>query len=119
MEISDFRTLLETVVESGYFRFDNDIYRQRDGLAMGVKPAPPMAIIYVFCTVEMPILYDDFTYVPDAPPKPYGLMEVLSWDIYIDDTFSVGEGNETDVDHLFAYINELNPFLQFEHKACK
>ena len=74
MEISDFDTLLKTVMKSGSFRFDKDFYHQCDELAMGVKPAPQMAIIYVFCTVEMTLLYDDFTYVPDAPQKPSDLM---------------------------------------------
>lgn len=51
LECCKFKTILFTVVKSGYFRFDEELYRKIDGLAMGVKPAPPFAIIYVYCTM--------------------------------------------------------------------
>ena len=67
MEHSDFVSILKTVTQSGYFRFDEKYYRQTEGLGMGVKPAPPFAIIYVYLTVEKPLLEDDFTYSNAVP----------------------------------------------------
>ena len=76
---------------------------------MGVKPVPPFAIIYVYCTVELPLLENYYMYVPDAPRKPPNLMKLESWDIYIDDSISLGQGTENDVKDLFIFINSLNP----------
>ena len=109
----------KSVIESGFFRFNDRFYHQKEGLAMGVKPAPPFAIIYVYCTVELPLLKDDYTYAPDVPRKPPNLMTIESWDIYIDDTISLGQGTENDVTNLFSFINSLNPHIHFEHQCSK
>ena len=119
LEFSEFRDILSIVVKSGYFRFDEEFYRQIDGLAMGVKPAPPFAIIYVYCTVELPLLDDDFSYVPDAPRKSDGLPEIYTWDIYVDDCLSITVGDEEDIKMLFDYINIINPAIQFTYETSK
>ena len=119
LEFGEFKTILSTVVKSGYFRFDEEFYRQIDGLAMGVKPAPPFAIIYVYCTVELPLLDNDFSYVPEAPKIPDNLPEIVTWDIYVDDALSVMVGEEEDVKRLFDYINILNPAIEFTYEVSK
>ena len=119
LEFCEFREILSMVVKSGYFRFDEEFYRQIDGLAMGVKPAPPFAIIYIYCTVELPLLENDFSYVPDAPRKPDGLPEIETWDIYVDDCLSVTVGEEEDIKMLFDYINTINPAIQFTYETSK
>ena len=86
---------------------------------MGVKPAPPFAIIYVYCTVELPLLQDEYMYVPEAPRKPTNLMKLESWDIYIDDSISLGQGTENEVTDLFVFINSLNPHIHFKHACSK
>ena len=113
MELSDFDLLLKSVIQAGYFRFDSTFYKQLNGLGMGVKPAPPFAIIYVYCTVELPLLQDDYTYTPNAPRKPADLPQVDLWDRYVDDCFSIIEGDEDTVKSLFSYINSLNSDIQF------
>ena len=119
LEFGEFKTILSTVVKSGYFRFDEEFYRQIDGLAMGVKPAPPFAIIYVYCTVELPLLDNDFSYVPEAPKRPDNLPEIVTWDIYVDDALSVMVGEEEDVKRLFDYISILNPAVEFTYEVSK
>jgi hypothetical protein len=119
LELGDFSTILKTVVQSGYFRFDKDFYRQSDGLGMGVKPAPPYAILYVYCTVELPLLKNDFTYAPNAPRKPDGLPEVECWDRYVDDVFGIHTGEIEDTAALFRYINLLNHNIQFTVECSK
>ena len=61
LSFEEFVLILSTVTYAGYFRFNNSYYKQIDGLDMGVKAAPPFAIIYVYLTVEKPLLENDFT----------------------------------------------------------
>ena len=119
MELADFDLLLKSVIQAGYFRFDSNFYRQIDGLGMGVKPAPPFAIIYVYCTVEMPLLYGDLTYTPNGREKPSHLPEIESWDRYVDDCFGIIEGDELVTKELFEYINSLNNKIQFTYESSK
>ena len=78
LDMSDLKILLKSVLEYGYFRFNDKFYRHKDGLAMGVKPAPPFAIIYVYCTVELPLLQNEYMYIPEAPRKLPNLMKIES-----------------------------------------
>ena len=86
---------------------------------MGVKPAPAFAIIYVYLTVEKPLLEKDFTYsiAPPDETHPADLMTIDSWDRYVDDCFGVGRGDHEDVARLFKYVNRLNPHIQFTYEA--
>ena len=118
IEHLDFVTMLKTVTQSAYFRFDEQYYRQTEGLGMGVKPAPPFAIIYVYLTVEKPLLEQDFTYSEAEPgDRPSNLMPVYCWNRYVDDCITIGEGTENDVRQLFKYVNTLNPKIQFTYEA--
>jgi len=119
LEFSDFVLMLTEVVEAGYFRFDDSYYRQIDGLGMGVKPAPPFAIIYVYCTVEKPLLEDDYEYALTTPQRPADLMNIDSWDRYVDDCLLIGKGTQEDVDQLFTYVNKLNPHIQFTYEVSR
>jgi hypothetical protein len=85
---------------------------------MGVKPAPPFAIIYVYLTVEKPLLEKDFTYSEaDQEARPSNLMSVNCWNRYMDDCITIGKGTEEDVNHISQYINTLNPNIQFTFEA--
>jgi hypothetical protein len=117
MEHTDFVEMLKTVTQSGYFRFNDQYYRQKEGLGMGVKPAPSFAIIYVYLTVEKPLLENDFRYSEATPDKPPDIMNLDSWNRYVDDCITMGQGSEEDAVKLFAYINSLNPNIQFTHEA--
>ena len=62
LTIKEFEMILSTLLEAGYFRFNELFFKQVKGLAMGSRPAPPLAILYVYLTVEKPLLENDFTY---------------------------------------------------------
>ena len=117
LEYADFVLILKTVVQAGYFRFNDSYYQQIDGLGMGVKPAPSFAIIYVYCTVEKPLIENDYTYTLVIPDKPTDIMSIDSWDRYVDDCLMVGKGDQQDVENLFTYVNQLNPHIQFTHES--
>ena len=117
---ADFVLILKTVTEAGYFRFNDQFYQQLDGLGMGVKAAPAFAIIYVYVTVEKPLLENDYTFAlisPDNVNKPNDLMTIESWNRYVDDCLMVGDGTEEDIQKLFSYINRLNPHIQFTYEC--
>ena len=40
--------MIDTLVDSAYFKFGNTIYRQKIGIPMGIDPAPQMANLYLF-----------------------------------------------------------------------
>ena len=119
MDLSDFSLILQSVIKAGYFRFDSSFYRQRDGLGMGVKPAPSYAIIYVYCVIELPLLHNDYTYAPNAPPRPADLPQIDLWGRYVDDCLSIIEGDDTTISYLFDYINSLDSNIQFTFECSK
>ena len=43
----DIQRLLKLVLENNYFKFDNEVFRQRKGVAMGNHLAPPFAILFM------------------------------------------------------------------------
>ena len=40
--------MIDTLVDSAYFKFGKTIYRQKIGIPMGIDPAPQMANLYLF-----------------------------------------------------------------------
>ena len=45
--LPDVKRLLQLVLNSNYFAFGNDVYRQKKGIAMGNHLAPPLAIVFM------------------------------------------------------------------------
>ena len=62
VSLEEFKASLSALLDGGFFRFDDRFYYQKKGLAMGARPAPPLAILYVYLTVELPLLENDFSY---------------------------------------------------------
>ena len=117
IDFDDFCIIMKTVLDAGYFRFNDCFYKQIDGLGMGVKPAPPFAIIYVYCTVEKPLLEFDYEYIIGAVPKrPDNLVLVQYWARYVDDCLILAEATTEEMEQLFDYINKLNPHIQFTYE---
>ncbi|EYC45067.1 hypothetical protein Y032_0439g1482 [Ancylostoma ceylanicum] len=50
---NDIRALLRTALECNIFRFENEFYGQKRGLAVGIRIAPPLAIVYLNHIEEM------------------------------------------------------------------
>lgn len=97
---ADFKQLLELTLNNSYFFFDNILYKQLDGLAMGNPIAPCIANIFL-CHLEEKIFRD----CPTAcTPNFYRR--------YLDDTF-VTFDNENQAHEFLNYINNLHPNIQF------
>ena len=70
LSLKDFEMILGVLLETGYFRFNDLFFKQVSGLAMGSRPAPPLAILYVYLTVAKPLLENDFTYALKQATRP-------------------------------------------------
>ena len=119
LSFEEFVLILSTVTYAGYFRFDNSYYKQIDGLGMGVKAAPPFAIIYVYLTVEKPLLENDFEYCLVNIPNSASVVAPESWDRYVDDCLLLLKGGEEEITTLFSYVNQLNPHIEFTFEHSK
>ena len=85
------------------FSFDNQMYRQIDGVAMGSPLGPVLANVFLgFC--ESRIAAGDW-------PELYRR--------YVDDTFSLFDGGETEALQFLARLNGLHPSLQFTMESEK
>lgn len=92
-----FIELMETATNGIEFSFNNTIYRQHDGVAMGSPLGPALANIFVgfyerqlFSTTSMPLFYKR----------------------YVDDTFVLFQHKE-EVNKFHDTINQLHPNLKF------
>ena len=99
----DFETLLRTATSETQFTFDNKMYVQHIGVAMGAPLAPMMADIFM---VNLETTLMD------------RLMQqgVCEWYRYVDDTF-VLVNSTIDVNNILAILNDFHASIKFTHKV--
>ncbi|EYC21534.1 hypothetical protein Y032_0988g3301 [Ancylostoma ceylanicum] len=84
---SDIEILLEATLACNTFRFNNIFYAQKRGLAMGIRIAPLLAIVFL-----------------DHIEKASLTKGILFYKRYIDDVFAIGSSRST----LISTLTELN-----------
>ena len=97
--------LLKFVLGNNVFSFDNVVFKQTCGLAMGTKLAPALATIVVG-DLEEPFL-DRHTHQP------------LLWMRYIDDVFLVWPHSESDFLAFVDALNNLAPRIKFTYDLSR
>ncbi|CAJ0917029.1 unnamed protein product [Ranitomeya imitator] len=100
-------TLLEFVLRHNVFIFDNNIYLQLQGTAMGASCAPSYANLFLGAW-ERDIFLGD------------GIVEmgqVQSWMRYIDDVMFVWEGNQEGLETLMRKLNNNNINVKLTFKS--
>ena len=95
----DIARLLSHCLDNNCFRFDQSHYKQRLGIAMGCKVAPPVAKFFMH-KLEQAALQN-------ASLKP----EMHAR--YIDDTIGVWTHSHQELQDFFGYMNSLYPSIQF------
>jgi peptide-methionine (R)-S-oxide reductase len=91
------------VLQGNIFEFNDQLYIQISGSAMGTKFAPSLACIFVH------ILETKF--LKNAPTKP------KIWKRYIDDIFCVMKATDPELDNFLEWINSLHPTIKFTMDA--
>ncbi|EYC16654.1 hypothetical protein Y032_0033g2766 [Ancylostoma ceylanicum] len=91
----EIRIMLEAVLGCNVFCFNNKMYEQRRGLAMGNRIAPLVAIIFL-----------------DHIEKNTLTSEILLYKRYIDDVFVIGN-TRTDVENTMKRLNSVDENVVF------
>ena len=95
-----FKKLLELVAQNCYFLFNNTIYKQTEGVAMGSPIGPTFANIFM-CHLENIIINEC---PADFKPNFYKR--------YVDDTFALFH-TKLQAENFFIYINNIHPNIKF------
>ena len=116
LTLSEFSEILTLVLQGGYFRFNDSYWLQQKGLGMGVKPAPPFAVIYVYCVIDLPLLERNFEHLYRIPPLPEEVLpKIISYHRYIDDCLQLLVSSLY-ISQLFQYINSFREDIQFTYE---
>ena len=95
--------LLKYVLKNNVFQFDNLIFTQLCGVAMGTRLAPALATIYIGDLEE--------DYIQTRQKKPF------LWVRYIDDIFTIWTHSLEDFEDFFENLNLVNPKIHFTAKT--
>ena len=95
----DVTRLLTHCLENNTFRFDSDHYKQRVGIAMGNKVAPPVAIIFMHKFEQAAL--------QNATLKPGFYAR------YIDDSIGVWVHGRVELRKFIEYLNSLHHSIKF------
>ena len=94
-------TLFKFVLENNFFTFEDVLYRQRFGTAMGTKMSPPYATLFLGKLEEEKILTDPF------------LNYILEYIRFLDDIFILWSGSIQTLKDFEIYINSIHPTIKF------
>ena len=94
--------LLKYVLKNNIFKFDNLLFTQTCGLAMGTKLAPALATIYIGQIEE--------TFLERRPKKP------TLWVRYIDDVFLIWPHSLKEFNSFLADLNKQHERIKFASK---
>jgi len=97
-------TLLELALQQNFFKFNDKIFRQTSGLAMGCPLSPILAEIFL---ADLELKLSNHTMFRS---------KIKFWRRYVDDVFSIFEGNDTDVADFLNYLNDLHPQVKFTYE---
>ena len=95
----DVKQLLYHCLNNNYLRFGDKYYRQTQGIAMGSRVAPPLAIVFMG-SLEALIL---------SQPREQPDMFVR----YVDDVFGIWTHGESSLTSYLTYLNSVHPNIKF------
>ena len=98
------KTLFHFVLEHNYFLFNDKLYKQLQGTAMGTKVAPCFADLFLGKFEE------DFILTPEITNK------IKLYKRFLDDIFILWTGNLKELNTFIEYINNIHPTIKFTHK---
>ena len=99
LDTDTIKTLLSHCLTNNYVRFGQRYFKQTEGIAMGSRMAPPLAIIFMHAVESMMLSS------ADLQPSIYLR--------YIDDIFGVWTHGADSLDKFLEYLNDFHPSLKF------
>ena len=103
LDVSQLSTLLEMCLSSTYFTFQNELYKQKQGAAMGSPISHIVANLYME--------HFESRALDTAPTRP------PMWYCYVDDTMT--KIHECAVSSFSDHLNSINPNIQFTSEEEK
>ena len=94
--------LMEIILKNNIFNFHEELYRQEIGCAMGSKPAPSYADIFMSRKIDNKII---------SLAHQFGENNISSLKIFkrfLDDIFSIYQGTSKDLHKIFGEMNQLD-----------
>ena len=98
-QYSFLQNLLRYVLENNVFQFNDEMFSQLCGIAMGTKLAPALATIYIGDLEE--------EFIQSREDKP------MIWARYIDDVFMVWTHTREKLDHFLRDLNKQKEKIKF------
>ena len=99
--------LLKLLLENNIFEFDGNYYRQHIGAAMGSKPIPPYANIFLARKIDNQILEIANKYSKNGE-NPIKFLKR-----FLDDLFSIWTGTSKELHNFLDDINKIHPNIKF------
>ena len=93
------------MLENNIFEHNGEIFKQKQGTAIGTKMAPQYAILFMSALEE--------TLLESSPLKP------MVWWRYIDDIFLLWEHGEDSLKAFLEHINKAHPTIKFTAEVSK
>lgn len=90
--------LINFIVHNNYIEYNNEIYQQINGIAMGTNAAVSLANLYLYVLVDKFLL-----------KQP----NIISFNRYIDDIFFIYTDSLSNLNNLFSIANNLHPSIKF------
>ena len=101
---SEFKSLLNLATKSSTFLFDDKLYKQIDGVAMGTPCGPTLANIF--------LNFHEKNWLNNCPPE----LKPKVYKRYVDDTFLLFE-NRDQMENFLQYLNVQHPNIRFTREV--
>ena len=99
--------LMDIILRNNLFDFHEELWRQEIGCAMGTKPAPSYADIFMAKKIDNRIIYLAQAYGTNTTNP------LTMFNRFLDDIFSIFKGSTKDLHKLFDEMNEMHESIKF------
>ena len=99
LDVNSIRVLLDHCLANNFVRFGQAYFRQTEGIAVGSRIAPPLAIVFMHTLESL------FLAAPRLQPSLYLR--------YVDDVFGVWPHGKASLLEYFFFLNTIHPSIKF------
>ena len=96
--------LMDVILKNNIFTFHDELWKQEIGCAMGTKPAPAYADVFMARRIDDKII---------SLAEKYGKLPLSIFKRFLDDIFSIFKGSSKDLHKLFDDMNKIHKSIKF------